>query len=67
MLAHLDAILDAVARPDRRQDDVVPGRERFYRQDLDPRRCLRVVVDFNETPAFIVTAFVHEVALEKDL
>ncbi len=32
MLIHLDAILDTVARPDRREDDVVAGRERFYRR-----------------------------------
>lgn len=67
MLAHLGAILDTVARPDRRQHDVVPGRERFYRRDLDPQRWLRVVIDFNETPAFVVTAFVHEMPLEGDL
>jgi Predicted membrane protein (DUF2231) len=41
-------------------EDPVPGRERFYRRDLDPRRWLRVVVDFNESPAFVVTAFVQD-------
>jgi hypothetical protein len=45
MIAHAAAILDAVSRPDLREDDPVPGRERFYRRDLDPRRWLRVVVD----------------------
>jgi hypothetical protein len=49
-----------VARPDVREEDVAPGRERFYRRDLDPQRWLRVVVDFNESPAFVVTAFVQE-------
>jgi hypothetical protein len=38
MLAHGQAILDAVSRPDVREDDPVSGRERFYRRDLDPRR-----------------------------
>lgn len=33
-----------------------PGREHFYRRDLDPRRWLRVVVDFNDEPAWVVTA-----------
>jgi hypothetical protein len=49
-LRHPLAILDAVSRPDLREDDPAPGRERFYRRDLDDRRWLRVVVDFNESP-----------------
>ena len=53
------AILATVARPDAREDDPRPGRERFYRQDLDPGRWLRVVVDFNAKPAFVVTALVQ--------
>jgi hypothetical protein len=59
MLRHLDAILDAISRPDVHEEDFVPGRERFYRRDLEPGRWLRVVVDFNESPAFVVTAFVQ--------
>lgn len=60
LVRHADAILDAVGRPDLREDDPVPGRERFYRRDLDPGRWLRVVVDFNQSPAFVVTAFVQD-------
>jgi hypothetical protein len=60
MLARIPAILDAVNRPDVREDDPDPGRERFYRRDLDPKRWLRVVVDFNQSPAFVVTAFVQD-------
>lgn len=60
MLAHRRAILDAVSWPDVREDDPAPGRERFYRRDLDPRRWLRVVVDFNESPGVVVTAFVQD-------
>jgi hypothetical protein len=60
MLGHLPTILDAVSRPDLREDDPVPGRERFYRRDLDPQRWLRVVVDFRESPAFVVTAFAQD-------
>lgn len=59
MAAHVAAILAAVERPDLREDDPVPGRERFYRRDIDPTRWLRVVVDFNDSPAFVVTAFVQ--------
>jgi hypothetical protein len=59
MLDHVQAILDTVARPDIRERDLAPGRERFFRRDLDPTRYLRVVVDFNESPAFVVTAFVE--------
>ena len=60
MLHHVAAILDAVSGPDHREDDPVRGRGRFYRRDLDPSRWLRVVVDFNESPAFVVTAFVQD-------
>ena len=60
MIQHAAAILGAVSLPDQREEDPVPGRERFYRRDLDPRRYLRVVVDFNESPAFVVTAFIQD-------
>lgn len=60
MVGQVAAILDAVSRPDLREDDRVPDRERFYRRDLDPRRWLRVVVDFKESPAFVVPAFVQD-------
>lgn len=59
MLKHMEAILEAVARPDLHEDDLVPGRERYFRMDLNPGRALRVVVDFNEAPGFVVTAFVQ--------
>jgi hypothetical protein len=60
MLRHVAAILDAVSRPDVRHNDPAPGRERFYRCDLDPTRWLRVVVDFNQSPGFVVTAFIQD-------
>jgi hypothetical protein len=59
MLRHAQAILDAVNRPDFHENDPVPGRERFYRRDIDLKRWLRVVVDFNESPGLIVTTFVQ--------
>jgi hypothetical protein len=61
LLDHVDEIIDAVETPDFREDDPVPGRERFYRMNfLEVDRWLRVVVDFNDVPAWIVTAFVQE-------
>jgi hypothetical protein len=55
-----DLILGTVAHPDYRVDDSIPGREHFYRQHVDPRRWLRVVVDFNDEPAWVVIALVQE-------
>lgn len=60
LLDHVDAILSTVANPDHREDDPRPGRERFYRRDLDPQRWLRVVVDFDDSPAWVVTALVQD-------
>jgi hypothetical protein len=60
ILRHTLAILDAIRSPDLREEDPASARERFYRRDLEPRRWLRVVVDFNESPAFVVTAFVQD-------
>ena len=59
LLEHVDAILGAVARPDSRREDPIPSRQHFYRRHLDGRRWLRVIVDFNDEPAFIVTAFIQ--------
>jgi hypothetical protein len=60
MLAHTSAILDTVARPDIREEDPAPGRERYFRRDLNLSRSLQVIVDFNESPGFVVTAFVQD-------
>lgn len=59
MLDHVDAIMATISHPDFHQQDRRPGRERFYRQHLDLKRWLRVVVDFNEQPAWVVTATVQ--------
>jgi len=48
--------MNAVARPDHRAVDRVPGRERFYRQHIEHGRWLRVVVQFDDGDAWIVTA-----------
>ena len=61
LLDHIELILATVSVPDHREDDSRPGRERFYRQNLlDPGRWLRVVVDFNDIPAWIVTVLVQD-------
>ena len=59
LMNEVDLILGIVAHPDHRVDDPIAGREHFYRRDLDPRRWLRVVVDYRDVPAWVVTAFVQ--------
>jgi hypothetical protein len=60
LLDDVDAILTTVASPDLRENDPIQGRERFYRmRATDKVRWLRVVVDFNRAPAFVVTAFIQ--------
>ncbi len=59
LLEQVDAILEAVRAPDFRERDPIPGRERFYGADFnDLGAWLLVVVDFNESPGWIVTVFV---------
>ncbi len=61
LLDRIETILATVARPDYRQDDPRPGRERFYRQNvLTPERWMRVIVDFNDVPAWIVTVLIQD-------
>jgi hypothetical protein len=61
LLDHIDEILGGVQRPDYRERDPRPGRERFYRENvLRPGRWLRVVVDFNEDPGWVVTVLVQD-------
>ncbi|HEX5308595.1 MAG TPA: hypothetical protein VFW38_05870 [Solirubrobacteraceae bacterium] len=61
LLDHIQAVLATIERPDHHEDDPRPGRERFYRQNaLDPGRWLRVVVDFNAEPGWVVTVLVQD-------
>jgi hypothetical protein len=60
LMDEADLILGTVAHPDHRANDPIPGREHFYRRDLNPRRWLRVVLDFNDEPAWVVTALVQQ-------
>jgi len=56
LLDHVDVILGTIEVPDFRDDDPIPGRERFYRVNfLTPKRWLRVVVDFNDSPGWVIT------------
>lgn len=60
LLDELDAIISTISHPDFREADPRPGRERFYRRHVTHRvRWMMVVVDFNKTPAVIVTAFIQ--------
>jgi len=59
LLDHVDAILTTVARPDVHTNDPYPGRERFYARHIDLERWLRVVGDFSESPAWVVTATIQ--------
>lgn len=59
MLDHLDAVLAVVMLPLAHEDDPIAGRERFHaRHPLLRTRWLRVIVDYTEYPARVVTAFV---------
>src|SRR4051794_16678443 len=57
MARHAGGILATIAQPDHRESDPRPGRERFWRERFGPSRWLFVVLDFNESPARVVTAF----------
>ena len=56
MAPYLDALLAAIATPDHREHDEIPGRERFFKRDVGPSRWLMVVVSFEQEPARIITA-----------
>jgi hypothetical protein len=53
-------ILDTVTRPELHVLDPIGDRERFYRQYPSPGGWLRVVVDFSEEPACVVTAVAQD-------
>jgi hypothetical protein len=60
LLDHLQEILATIARPDHRERDPRPGRERFYRENvLRPGRWMRVVVDCNQAPGWVVTVLIQ--------
>ena len=51
------AIMETITHPDDRGTDVRPNREQYFSQEKGPSLWLRVVVDFSNDPAEIVTAF----------
>jgi hypothetical protein len=59
LLDHLGSILATVRAPDIHVPDPIPGRERYYRGHIDRLRWLRVVVDFNDDPGWIVTVAIQ--------
>jgi hypothetical protein len=61
LLDQVEIVLRTIALPDYHEDDPIAGRERFHRRHiLTPGRWLRVVVDFNEIPGWIVTVLVQD-------
>ena len=60
LLDHIDTIMGTIARPDFQSLDPTVPRERFYRQHVEPSRWLRVVVDYGQDPAWVVTAVVQD-------
>lgn len=56
LAGHVDAVLEAVGRPDHVEPDWVPDRTRFYRRNVGPSRWLLAVVSYEQEPARIITA-----------
>jgi hypothetical protein len=50
-------VMRAIGRPDHRAPDLLTTRERYFLRGVGPSRWLRVVVDFSEAEAEVVTAF----------
>ena len=57
MARYQDAVLDTVQGADVRRPDPRLGRERLYRYGVGPSIWCFVVVDYNQEPARVVTAF----------
>ena len=56
---HLDAVLEAVSKPDHVEPDSWPNRKRFYRRNVGPSRWLLVVVSYEHQPPRIITALAN--------
>jgi hypothetical protein len=57
LASHLEDVLRAVAKPDRRLDGPRPDEEWFYLAEAGPSRWLKVVVHYEQGAGQIVTAF----------
>ena len=53
---HLDQLMQTIARPDHREEDPRPGRERYFRRG-GPERWIRVVSEFAGPHDVVITAF----------
>ena len=61
LLERVELILATIAWPDLHEHDPFAGRERYYRNHVfEPQKWLRVVVDFNCKPAFVVTVVIQD-------
>jgi len=56
---HLDAVLQAVSKPDHVEPDPCPDRKRYYRRNVGPSGWLLVVVSYEQQPARIITALAN--------
>ena len=54
---HLASVLQVLELPDHREPERWPERERYFKRGVGPTEWLMVVVDFEDEPARIVTAF----------
>ncbi len=59
LVGHVDAVVDAVAKPDHVVPDALPDRTRFYRRDVGPSRWLMAVVSYEQEPARIITTLAN--------
>jgi len=59
LAGHLAAVVEAVARPDHIEADVLPSRTRFYRRGAGPSRWLLAVVSYEQQPGRIITALAN--------
>jgi hypothetical protein len=57
MEPYMADVIGAIASPDVIERDPWPGRERYFRRGVGPSTWLRVVVDFDQKPPGVVTAF----------
>jgi hypothetical protein len=60
LLDEIDTVLETVSHPDLQVFGPEGNRERYYRQNPFTHGWLRVVVDYSEEPAWIVTAVVQD-------
>jgi len=57
LLPLIDEVLEVVTTPDAITPDPKRGRWRYWRAGVGPTRWVRVIVNWNKTPAEIHTAF----------